>query len=239
MSGRRALVVPLLLLCSAAAPAADLDVLLRSVVEVYGGDAAAAKMQSLRVDARVDAMMRQRNGRARRDFLAPDRLRVEIVYPETTEVRMLSGDVGWRGDATRLQRVEGLPNTAMLYQLLRSTVPWVLAHHRQRLEDRGTRTWNGTDYRLVGLPWSEQLDMLYWVNALNRRVERVEGTLRSLTMTMAFATEYRDFRRVAGVLIPFAEVNYAGGRLTGTTTVTAVVFDPPDPGPFDPGQPAR
>ncbi len=217
--------------------AANLGALLDSVVETYGGPSAAARMQALRVEAEVSAltaMAAEGAGRVVRDFQAPDRLRVEIAYPRSTEVRILDGARGWRGDAGRLQRVDGPPRLAMEYQLLRSTVPWVLVHHRKLLEDRGEAVRDGASYRRVGLPWSMDLDLTYWVDPVNRRVVWIEGVLRSPGGQTSFLTQYRDFRRVAGLLVPFVEENYAGGRHTGTTRVTAVSFSPPDLGPFDP-----
>ncbi len=220
------------------AGAADLNTLLDSVVQAYGGPAAAALLQTHRVEADVVARMRGATGRVRRDFRAPDKLRVEIRYPDATEVRVLNGDSGWRGDAGQLRRVQGLPELAMVYQLLRSGVPWVFVHHRKKIEDRGTVRRGGSEFRVVGLPWSPGLDLTFWIDSANRRVRRVEALLRDRGQQSLFATEYDDFRRVDGVLVPFAEENFASGHHTGTTRVRAVTFGPQGLGPFDPGTPA-
>ncbi|RMG88988.1 MAG: hypothetical protein D6708_10570, partial [Candidatus Dadabacteria bacterium] len=199
--------------------AGNLPALLDSVVAAYGGPRAAARLEAFRAEAEITARLRGKVGRMVREFRAPDKLRVEIAYPGSTEVRVLNGARGWRGDAGRLQRVVGLPLLAMRYQLLRSAIPWVFTHHRKLLEDRGSRTRNGQTYRLVGLPWSMELDLVFWVNAATRRVDRVEGVLRAPGHAAPFATEYADFRKVDGVLVPFHEENYASGRHTGTTRI--------------------
>ncbi len=217
----------------------DLTALLDGVVATYGGPRAVAATRAYRVEADVIARLRSRTGRVRRDFQAPDRLRVEIAYPGVTEVRLLDGARGWRGDATRVQRVTGLPLAAMEYQFLRTAIPWVFSAHRGRFEDRGRQVVGADDYRLVGLPWSGQLDLTYWINAVSRRVERVEAVLRGGRGRTGFGTGYRDFRRVDGVLVPFVEENYASGRHTGTTRVRSVVFSPLDLGPFDPSRLGR
>jgi len=227
-------VLALCLLLVGPARAADLGGLLDSVVETYGGPAAAARMEAFRVEAEVDARLQGGTGRVVRDFQAPDRYRVEIAYPRGTEVRVLDGDVGWRGDTARLERVEGPPKLAMLYQLLRATVPWVFVHHRGLFEDRGTGRRDGVELRRVGLPWAMDLDLTFWVAPVNRRVPWVEGVIRTAQGQIAFATEYKDFRRVEGLLVPFVEENYASGRHTGTTRLRAVLFAPADLGPFDP-----
>ena len=228
-----AVLVPLLLLPFSAS-GAGLTALIESVVKAYGGSETVARLEAFRVDAEVTARMRGRKGTVRRDFEAPDRLRVEIAYPGTTEVRILDGEKGWRGDAHKLHRVDGLPKVAMVYQALRSAVPWVLVHHRKVLEDRGRQQWAGSDYRLVGLPWGTALDITFWIDAASRRVNRVDGVLKAGQARTVFGTEYLDFRRVKGLLFPFGENNYASGHHTGTTRVIAVVFSPADLGPFDP-----
>ncbi len=213
---------------------AALDGLAGKVVDAYGGPPAAEKYAAYRVLARVQALLRGTRGRVIREFQAPDKLRVEIAYPDTTEVRILNGPRGWRGDAGVLRRVTGLPLLAMEYQILRSAVPWVFTRYRQLLEDRGPRRSGGRTWRLVGLPWSMSLDVTYWVDADTSLVLRVEGLLRAEGRTSVFATQYADFRPVDGVMFPFLEQNYASGRRTGATTVLTVTWGPPDMGPFDP-----
>ena len=207
-----------------------------AVVEAYGGGQALERFRAFRTDAEVIARVRGGNGRVRRDLAAPGRLRVEIAYPGATEVRILDGDLGWRGDAGGVRAVEGPPRTAMVYQFLRSAVPWVFVEYAGRFVDRGTRSEAGATFRAVGLPWSPELDLTYWIQEQTRRVVRVEGVLRMGDATTVFATAYGDFRRVGGLLVPFSEENYASGRHTGTTQVLSVSFDPPDLGPFSPSR---
>ncbi len=205
-----------------------------AIVEAYGGEGVLERFQAFRTDAEVVARMRGGKGRVRRDLAAPGRLRVEIAYPGTTEVRILDGDLGWRGDAGGARAVEGPPRTAMVYQFLRSAVPWVFVEYAGRFVDRGTRADAGGTLRAVGLPWSPELDLTYWIQEETRRVVRVEGVLRMGNAKSIFATEYGDFRRVEGLLVPFSEENYASGQHTGTTQVLSVSFAPPDLGPFSP-----
>lgn len=222
-----------LLLVGAAAGASEIDPLVDAVVSAYGGPAAVKKLEAFRVEADVQSAM-QGLGKARRDYRAPDRLRVEIAYPATKEVRVLDGVNGWRGDASKLGRVEGAPKLAMVYQLLRSTVPESLVLHRARLVDRGTKAKDGAEYRVLGLPWSAELDLTFWIDPKTHRVAWVEGAIQAGPMKTNFATQYGTFQVVEGVLVPFSEENYASGQHTGTTTVREVRFAPKDLGPFDP-----
>jgi len=229
-------VVAALWLSTVPAAAADRGKLVDAVVSAYGGPPAVARLEAFRVDARVEAKMRNETGTARRDFRAPDRLRVEIAYPPGVEIRILNGTRGWRGDRSGVTPVDGLPKVAMVFQMLRSAVPWVFVHHRALVEDRGTRSDGGAGLRLLGMRWSRELDMIFGVDEKTGRVILVEGTLQGTgDKTTIFGTQYSDFRRVEGVLFPFAEENFASGFHTGTTRVSSVVFSPPDLGPFEPG----
>jgi hypothetical protein len=149
-------------------------------------------------------------------------------------VRVLDGAKGWRGDAGQLARVEGAPLLAMVYQMLRSTVPESLVLYRKLLEDRGAKAREGAECRVLGLRWSKELDLSFWIDSKTHRVVWVEGAIEAGPMKTGFATQYGDFRTTEGLLFPFSEENYASGQHTGTTTVRAVRFAPKDLGPFDP-----
>lgn len=206
--------------------------LVDSVILAYGGAAAVAKMRAFRVEGDVQAHIRGGTGTVRRDVLAPDRLRVTIVYPDRTEVRILAGERGWRGTDRQQQRVHGLPHLAMVYQLIRSTAPWSLLHYRSRLTDGGVRTEGGIRYLVLHLDRGQGLEMDFWIEDASRRVTRIEGTLSAGAMTLPFATRYSDFRSVDGVLFPHAEENFASGRHAGSTTIRSVRFSEEHLGPF-------
>jgi hypothetical protein len=227
-----------LALCLTPFPArgADLARLVDAVVSAYGGRPAVKRLEAFRAGGQVEDKMRNETGTVRRDFRAPDRLRVEIAYPPGVEIRILNGTRGWRGDRSGLVAVDGLPKVAMVFQMLRSAVPWVFMHHRVLVEERGTRSEGGAELRLLGIRWSRELDMVFGVDGKTGRVTLVEGTLQSPTgRTTVFQTRYLDFRQVEGVLFPFAEENFAAGVHVATTRISAVVFSPPDLGPFEPG----
>lgn len=222
---------------AAARPAEDVAGLVAAVVEAYGGAEAVAKLEASRVEGEVEAHMRGAKGKMRRDFAAPERLRVTIAYPETTEIRILDGDRGWRGSPERVSPVQGLPHTSMVYQLLRSSVPWSLVQHRERLERSGGQTDGEARLVVLTLPWSPALKVEFFVDEASHRVVRVEGTLAMGPTTMAFATRYADFRVVEGLLVPHVEESFAGGRHTATTRLTAVRLGADDLGPFSPDVP--
>jgi hypothetical protein len=224
----------LLLGADAAPRASDTDAILASIARAYGGPAAVERLDAFRIEGEVRAHVRGETARVRRDVLGADRLRVTLEYPGRTEVRILQGERGWRGTEAEQLPVAGLPHLAMVYQLIRSTVPRSLMHHRSHIVQAGVRTEAGGRYLLLRFDGKQGLSIDFWVEDISRRVTRVEGTLASDTVKMSFATRYGDFRDVDGLLFPHSEENLVGGRHAGSTTIQSVSFSAGDLGPFAP-----
>lgn len=213
------------------------DDLLARVETAYGGPAAVAKMDAYRVVGRLTKMMGGGEGRIVRDYRAPAALRVAISYPTHDELRILDGPVGWRGDGPDMRPAEGPLYDSMMYHLLRSDLPGALLRNRDRIVGLGEQEREGAIYQVLVMPWSETLEMKYWVDPSSARVIRAEGVLKAGPMILDFAAEYGDFRVVDGVLVPFLEANFASGNRVATTTIESVVFSPDDLGPFAPARP--
>jgi hypothetical protein len=215
----------------------DVDALLDSVVRAYGGPSAIARLETLRVDGMLQAHTRGVKAQVRRDIASPRKLRVTIIYPQRTEVRILDGDRGWRGSGFHQEEVRGISHLAMVYQFVRSTLPRSMLEEREKLVSRGERTEQANRYIVLHLPWIPGLAIDFWIEEETRRVARVEGTLSQAHMQMSLATHFGDFRKVEGLLFPHAEENFAGGHHAASTEITDVSFSPKDPGPFAPFSP--
>lgn len=230
---KRTWIVALSFVVGLTASANELDGLLSSIEATYGGGDAVQNLDSYRLEGRVDRVAGD-SGQVIRDLLAPDRMKVGIIYPDRTEVRLVVGDAAWHFGRSGGAKVRGSLRAAMAYQLLRSSVPGVLLRNRERLEDRGLVEHEGGSHRLLALRWSDDLEMRYWVEVGTHRVTHVEGTLQIGSRDTVFATEYHDFRLVEGALFPFREKNYASGRHVADTIAETVTVGIDDPGPFEP-----
>ena len=143
---RPTLFLAALLVCSAAR-AEKLDALLGKVAQAYGGEGAISRLKVVRETGTLES----RRGVARtvRLFAPPDRLRVEILYPEGSgEVRLLSGPHAWRDG----EMVQGPPRDAMLLQVARLDLPGLLFRTRKRLVDLGVVQREGASLRGIGVP---------------------------------------------------------------------------------------
>jgi hypothetical protein len=215
------------------AGAIDLADLLEAMTAAYGGPEAVVRLESYRAEGTVHRAAGG-SGVFIRDYRAPDRLKVEIGYPDRSELRVVVGDQAWRGSRTGVAPVSGSQRNAMLYQLLRAELPGVMIRNRDRLEDRGIVEHEEGSHRLLRLRWSEDVEMRYWVEVGGNRVTHVESTLSVGPGQAVFATAFGDFREIDGVLFPFTEENYASGRRVAETRIERLILDPEEQVPIVP-----
>ena len=213
------------LLCSP-----SLDALLARVEKAYGGAAALARVRVVRESGTLESP----RGLAQtvRIFAPPDRLRVDIRYPDGSgELRVLAGPHAWRNG----ELVEGPPRDAMLLQAARLDLPGLLLRNRARLVDLGELHLDGQALRGVGVPLEGNLQVAIGVDPKTGRIVHSEGQLPSPGGPLRFATRYQDFRAVDGVLFAFGESNFASGQHTGETRLSQIeLLDAPPGGAFAP-----
>lgn len=210
-------ILALLLAASPAHPAEKLDALLARIARAYGGERALARLRTYRETGTLES---QRGvARTVRLFSPPDRLRVEIVYPDGSgEARVIDGQTGWRNG----EQVAGPPRDAMVLQAARLDLPGLLLRNRRRLIDLGDVHRDGRTLRGVGVPLSETLNLAVTVDPKTALIVHSEGALPGPGGQIRFATDYSDFRTVGGVLFAFREANFASGQKTGETRLEKI-----------------
>ena len=181
----------------------------------YGGKAAWAKVRSLRETGTVVPMMRKGDGKLTRTWQAPDKLKVEIAYPAETEVRIVDGDHGTRNG----KEVTGGSLDAMKLQAARLELPTLLASKRASLKDLGTKD----GIRAIEIPLSETLALTVNIDPKTWHIFRSTGKAAGLE----FVVDYSDFRRVDGLLFPFAEAGMAQGMPTANTKIDNIAINAP------------
>jgi hypothetical protein len=210
-------ILAVMLAASPATPPEKLDALLVRIARAYGGERALARLRTYR----EAGVLESPRGVARtfRLFSPPDRLRVEIVYPDGGgELRILDGSSGWRNG----EQVAGPPRDAMLLQAARLDLPGLLLRNRRRLVDLGEVRREHKTLRGVGVPLSDDLNLAVIVDPKSALIVHSEGALPGPGGQMRFATDYSDFRRVGGVLFAFHEANFASGQKTGETRLEKI-----------------
>jgi len=210
----RKLTILAALLVAVSAHAQSLDDVISNVMKEYGGKAAWAKVTSLHETGTVVPVMRKGDGKLTRTWSGPGKLNVEIVYPTNTEVRIVDGDHGTRNGT----EVTGGNLDAMKLQAARLELPMLLVTKRATLKDLGMKD----GVRSIEVPLSETLALTVNIDPKTSHILRSTGKAG----TLEFVVDYSDFRRVGGLLFPFAEAGMAQGMPTANTKFDAIVVNP-------------
>ncbi len=185
----------------------NLDDLIARVMTTYGGAAAWSKVTRLHETGTVTPAMRPSEGKLTRDWQRPDKLRVDIVYPANTEVRIVDGDHGTQNG----KDASGIGLDAMRLQAARLALPQLLIEKRQTLR----LLENGNVIEILLTP---SMTLTVEVDPATGHIVRSTGKATGIE----FSTSYSDFRSADSLLFAFREENSAGGTKTGTNQITAI-----------------
>ncbi|MFC1602387.1 hypothetical protein ACFL3U_02340 [Pseudomonadota bacterium] len=196
------------------------DKVLEQMISSYGGVEAVEKLNTPYQQIwHLDAVAKNAQGNDLRSIDLPEKLQVELSYPNSSETRILFGDQGLKiYNDTKQVRAEGPGLDAMRLQRMRLYNPLML---QERAADI---TLSEKDGRYCLTLTENGLVTDYHVNKKTHLIEVVIGTLSMGGMTMQFRTEYHDFKMEAGVIMAHREVKYAGSVNTAELTLLATQF---------------
>jgi len=125
--------------------------------------------------------------------------------PSSAVARLMSRSDGqnfWRQRMGKLEKQEGAARDPELH-LGRQSYAWWFARgaKARRLELKASRRHAGVDYAVVRVELASGIAFDYWINDTTRRIERRQEVIDGKTLTI----DYRDFRRVGAVTLPFEE----------------------------------
>jgi hypothetical protein len=211
---------------SAESPAkarAEIHGLVQEILHAYGGTAALGKVHAYRAEGILTATDHREQGDLTRWFERPNRLRIELRYPDHGEVRIALGGEGWGGpDDRQMQPITGTFLESLRLQAARLDLPLRLAEQETSLvrmdpDEKGRE--------VLRLPLGDGILLDYHVNRRSHRIERMSMRL-STPASMDLAADLSEFRWVHGVLFPFREDTYAGGEKTAIMRFRSVKTNP-------------
>ncbi|MCK4738410.1 MAG: hypothetical protein KAT46_00535 [Deltaproteobacteria bacterium] len=190
--------------------AATVESVIDKMIVEYGGAENLKKLNSYKTVWDMNAVSKNEKGTDTRYIEIPDKLRVEIVYEKSAEVRILNGEKGIRAFMEPEKDpvsswAEGPPLLAMQMQFMRFFSPLVLQKKKALLtltEDKGFNVLTLTEGPIAGN---------YYINPETNRIEKFVGKFSMQGRAMEFLTEYSNFEIFQGVLIHKNEVKYAAG----------------------------
>lgn len=213
-------VLLLVLSHSAFAQSLDRETVLENLIQAYGGEVNLRKADAMIQEWSMVALMSQRHGTDVRSVRIPDQLKVELTYPDKTEIRILNGQQGHVAFDDRMMQTASPPQRdAMRLQLMRLYSPLVL----RGKSDSVSLEIDGEFCALSLMENGVRAD--YLVNRETWHIEKVVGTLSVNGTEMQFLTEYSDFKIVDGILVHHKENKFAGGTNTAMLQLHRVTFD--------------
>ncbi len=184
----------------------SVDDLVAKVVTAHGGAAAWQSVASFRETGTVIPAMRPSDGKLTREWQRPDKLRVEIVYPSNTEIRVVDGDHGTQNG----KEATGMGLDAMRLQAARLGLPLLLEQKKSSLRSAGENT--------IEIALAPQMTLTIEVDPKSGHIIRSIGKAEGIE----FTTGYSDFRMVDGLLFAFREDNSAQSTKTGTNEIAKI-----------------
>lgn len=192
------------------------QVVLDMMIREYGGRENLSKLDSHVSIWDLEAVARGDRGESKTYVALPDKLRVEIAYPEKSETRVLNGDKGYKSfDGSPPSAASGPGLGAMKLQLMRLYSPLHLKKISREKKIELVRT---EDLRILVLKEGPLTVEYHMVPGVLRIIKTV-GKLDVNGREMEFVTELSDFKEVDGVLVHQKEVKYAAGINTAVLTL--------------------
>jgi hypothetical protein len=200
------------------------DVIL-AVVDAYGGEEALRSIRGYHTKGKQWAVQSHVMIDVERWFGRPDRLRLELEYPDHHESRFTDGSIGWAGSSSNsLRPANSLKLQAMLLQTARLDSPLRLLEHEHDIERLEA---DGEGRIVLRLPIGSKLYIDYHIELKSHRIARMSMWMPG-PPEMQFAADYGQFHEIEGVLIPFSEVTFAGATVTSQFQVTEFEWNPKD-----------
>lgn len=149
--------------------------------------------------------------------------------PSSAVARLMSRSDGqnfWRQRMGKLEKQEGAARNPEQH-LARQSYAWWFARGAKvrRLTLKPPRRHAGVDYAVVGVELASGIAFDYWINDDTHRIERRQEVVDGKTFTI----DYRDFRRVGAVTLPFEESvrDAKDGADEETLRVSTIVLNQP------------
>src|SRR5262245_7619229 len=195
------------------------------VVKAYGGEKKLRSITGYNASGEQWAAMSNQTIQAERWFGRPDRLRLNLVYPDHTEIRLTAGNAGWSGSSDdSLEPANPMKLMAMRLKSVRLDVPLRLLEQQDKIEQQEP----DRDGRIVlRLTIEEGLHIDYHVDPKSFRVTRAVTAMEA-TQPMECAADYDGFKKVDGILVAMKETTFAGETLTSKLELKSFHWNPKD-----------
>ncbi len=184
----------------------------------YGGEESLKQLNSYKQIWNVETKMGNSHGTDTREIRLPNFLKVELVYPNRSEIRILDHAKGIKKYPNKTIEAKGPMLDAMKLQLMRLYTPLEL---KKRAKD--IKVLEDDNFYVLILE-QDNLVANYFVSKKDYYISLVIGELSMNGSKMEFRTFYEDYAITHGVMMPHKEIKYAGSVNTAILRLKEVSF---------------
>ncbi|HKN19299.1 MAG TPA: hypothetical protein VJW95_05835 [Dissulfurispiraceae bacterium] len=201
--------------------------IINKVIDAYGGKEVVEGIHSLHAKGEIRAFMRHDQGTYELYFKRDRKLRVETKYEDSSELRILNSDRGYRSaDGLPLEEVSGPRYFSMLYQYKHLDILHDLLSGSYKISFAGTTSLNGNAVEVFRLLDKEGTIMDIFIDMHNFLIVKVTGYFVADDKKTDLSAEFSDFRKAGGSLFPFNITNYAAGMKIAQTVIDKYFINP-------------
>jgi len=194
----------------------QVESLVNMIVDAYGGREVLKNIHSLSAKGVIVSPLYEGPAEYSFELMRDRKLRVETRFGNSFEVRLLNGEHGYYQTADApMTDVSGARLLSMVYQFKELTMPYQLMMSAFIITEGGRSTVNGIPVKVLMLKDKEGPPMRLYVDTKNRRIIKDSGIFSMGGSETELSSEFHDFRKVGGRLLPFRIVNYVGGQKIG------------------------
>ena len=203
--------------------ASDPSRIVGDILTAYGGKENIGAIKSVVATGMIKDFVAGGEGFYARYYQEPQKLRIEIMPEQDGEVRILNGYKGWEKGPGGVSEVSKIMHQSMVYQYSYLDLPMGLEHRIYTIKSGGIQRLGTRHMYLLLISLKNAPQLHVYVDSRTSLITKVAADFATGMMGGSeLATEYYDFRRVAGVLFPHRLVNYAGGTKLSEIILTEI-----------------
>lgn len=192
---------------------ASVEDVINRLIQAYGGPVTVKAVRGIFAKGLITAHLRGDRGIYSQYLLRERMLRVDIAYSQSSEMRLLNGYKGWRGNGeTRPAPVDGPPLLAMLYQYKSLTLPSGIASGSYVITYSGIGAVDGSIVDLLALEDLDGPPMTVYVERASGLILKVTGNFLIEGRPHTLSAEFADYRPLGETRVPYHITTYAAGR---------------------------
>jgi hypothetical protein len=223
----------LLILMSLSAPPARAEdsplnekLFIAKIAGAYGGKKELARVKGISAQGRITTFFPEDRGSYYWYMRRERQLYVDIRYSDSSEKRILNGMNGYRGTGGRMEKVLGLPYDGMVYQYNQLDLPFGLLDGSLKILEHRKGDLNGVNVEILKLADRFGYELDVYVNDRNYHILKVVGYFTVGPNRTSLSVEFRDYKKVKGILLPFKIINYAMDTRISVTDITQYSINP-------------